>query len=96
MYNDIPFFQINESKAVLIAGNGPSLGQIDYNRLPKEFDIFRCNQFYLEEEYFVGKKLRQLFFIIICFLNNRQLYFIYKRIESMNVNMLYVRILKVL
>lgn len=62
MYNDIPFFQINESKAVLIAGNGPSLGQIDYNRLPKEFDIFRCNQFYLEEEYFVGKKIKAAFF----------------------------------
>lgn len=60
--NDFSSFQINESKAVLVAGNGPSLAQIDYDRLPKEFDVFRCNQFYLEEQYFVGKKIKAVFF----------------------------------
>ncbi|MDO4433335.1 MAG: alpha-2,3-sialyltransferase [Alysiella sp.] len=54
--------QINESKAVLVAGNGPSLTQIDYNLLPQDIDVFRCNQFYLEEQYYVGKKIKAAFF----------------------------------
>lgn len=62
MFNNISSFQINESKAVLVAGNGPSLAKIDYNRLPSDLDIFRCNNFYLEEQYFIGKKIKAAFF----------------------------------
>ncbi|EAH8352207.1 hypothetical protein EU780_08795, partial [Campylobacter coli] len=24
--------------------------------LPKDYDVFRCNEFYHEREYFIGKK----------------------------------------
>ncbi|MFD0966168.1 alpha-2,3-sialyltransferase [Seminibacterium arietis] len=54
--------QFPKCKAALIAGNGPSLAQIDYNRLPDEIDVFRCNQFYLEEQYYVGKQIKVAFF----------------------------------
>lgn len=49
-------------KPIIIAGNGPSLKSIDYSRIPKDFDLFRCNQFYFEEEYFLGKKIKGVFF----------------------------------
>ncbi|EFP3399602.1 alpha-2,3 sialyltransferase, partial [Campylobacter jejuni] len=42
----------------LVCGNGPSLKNIDYKRLPKQFDVFRCNQFYFEDRYFVGKDVK--------------------------------------
>lgn len=47
---------------LIIAGNGPSLAQIDYSRLPREFEVFRCNQFYFESHYFLGKKIKACFF----------------------------------
>ncbi|EAH6211334.1 alpha-2,3 sialyltransferase, partial [Campylobacter jejuni] len=46
----------------LVCGNGPSLKNIDYKRLPKQFDVFRCNQFYFEDRYFVGKDVKYVFF----------------------------------
>lgn len=49
-------------KPIIIAGNGPSLAQIDYSRLPQDFDVFRCNQFYFEDKYFLGKKVKGAFF----------------------------------
>ncbi|ANV98117.1 hypothetical protein BBW65_04570 [Helicobacter enhydrae] len=49
-------------KPIIIAGNGPSLAQIDYMRLPKDFDVFRCNQFYFEPKYFLGKRIKGVFF----------------------------------
>lgn len=49
-------------KPIVIAGNGPSLAQIDYSRLPEDFDVFRCNQFYFEDKYFLGKKIKGVFF----------------------------------
>ena len=49
-------------KPIVIAGNGPSLAQIDYSRLPQDFDVFRCNQFYFEDKYFLGKKIKGVFF----------------------------------
>ena len=42
-------------KPIVIAGNGPSLKEIDYRRLPKEYDVFRCNHFFLEDKYYLGK-----------------------------------------
>lgn len=49
-------------KAVIVAGNGESLSQIDYRLLPKNYDVFRCNQFYFEERYFLGNKIKAVFF----------------------------------
>ncbi|EAJ8916637.1 TPA: alpha-2,3 sialyltransferase [Campylobacter jejuni] len=46
----------------VICGNGPSLKKINYKRLPKEFDVFRCNQFYFEDRYFVGRNVKYAFF----------------------------------
>ncbi|EAH6454264.1 alpha-2,3-sialyltransferase, partial [Campylobacter jejuni] len=48
-------------KKVIIAGNGPSLKEIDYSRLPNDFDVFRCNQFYFEDKYYLGKKCKAVF-----------------------------------
>lgn len=47
---------------VIIAGNGPSLASIDYSKLPTDFDVFRCNQFYFEDKYYLGKKIKKVFF----------------------------------
>lgn len=46
----------------LICGNGPSLKNINYKRLPQNYDVFRCNQFYFEEKYYVGKNIKYAFF----------------------------------
>lgn len=42
----------------IVAGNGPSLKEIDYSLIPQDFDVFRCNQFYFEEQYFLGKVVK--------------------------------------
>ncbi|EAK2629560.1 alpha-2,3-sialyltransferase [Campylobacter coli] len=47
---------------VIIAGNGPSLQSINYQRLPKKYDVFRCNQFYFEDKYYLGKNIKAAFF----------------------------------
>ncbi|MCE3036869.1 alpha-2,3 sialyltransferase [Helicobacter sp. faydin-H20] len=49
-------------KPIIIAGNGPSLKYIDYTRIPENYDLFRCNQFYLEDSYFLGKDITGVFF----------------------------------
>lgn len=49
-------------KALVVAGNGPSLREIDYTRLPKEYDLFRCNLFFCEEAYYLGKQVSAYFF----------------------------------
>ncbi|MGC6408548.1 alpha-2,3-sialyltransferase [Bisgaard Taxon 45] len=49
-------------KVAVVAGNGQSLAEIDYSLLPEKYDVFRCNQFYFEERYFLGKKLKAVFF----------------------------------
>lgn len=46
---------------VIIAGNGPSLQSINYQRLPKKYDIFRYNQFYFEDKYYLGKIKKSFF-----------------------------------
>lgn len=42
-------------KPIVIAGNGPSLAEINYRRLPKNFDTCRVNQFFFEEKYYLGR-----------------------------------------
>ena len=51
-----------QNKPIIIAGNGPSLARIDYARLPQEFDVYRCNQFYFEEKYYLGREIKGVFF----------------------------------
>ncbi|HDR1133985.1 TPA: CMP-Neu5Ac--lipooligosaccharide alpha 2-3 sialyltransferase, partial [Pasteurella multocida] len=53
--NEIP-------KSVIVAGNGKSLAQIDYSLLPEKYDVFRCNQFYFEDSYYLGKRIKSVFF----------------------------------
>ena len=48
---------IGVRKSCIICGGGPSLAKIDYSRFPKDADIFRCNQFFKEEEYYVGRRV---------------------------------------
>lgn len=55
-------------KKAIIAGNAPSLKNIDYTLLPQDYDVFRCNQFYLEDKYYLGKKLKAVFLILVSFL----------------------------
>lgn len=70
-------------KAVIVAGNGESLSQIDYRLLPKNYDVFRCNQFYFEERYFLGNKIKAVFFTPGSFLSNI-IHFIISR-ETMSI-----------
>lgn len=50
------------NKNLIIAGNGPSLARINPNSMPDDFDVFRCNQFYAEDKYFLGKKIKLAMF----------------------------------
>ncbi|CAD7289469.1 hypothetical protein LMG7974_01543 [Campylobacter majalis] len=52
---------MNYNTNALIAGNGPSLKNIDYSLLPDSYDVFRCNQFYFEDRYFIGKTCKYAF-----------------------------------
>lgn len=64
---------------VLIAGNAPSLKNIDYTLLPQSYDVFRCNQFYFEQSYHTGKNLKAVFFNHSCFLEQ---YHTLKKLEK--------------
>lgn len=44
-------------KSIIIAGNGPSLAYIDYRRYPKDAKVFRLNNFFFEDKYYVGKNV---------------------------------------
>lgn len=49
-------------KGALICGNGGSMKKIFYDRVPSDVDIFRCNQFYLEDRYFIGRNIKYALF----------------------------------
>ncbi len=68
-----------KNKSIVIAGNGPSLAQIDYRRLPADFDVFRCNQFYFEDKYFLGRKVTAAF---LRPLNVKHQFFNFKTLSS--------------
>ena len=53
--------QKGQNNMCVVAGNAPSLAEIDYNRLPLDYDVFRCNQFYFEDKYYLGKKVKFAF-----------------------------------
>lgn len=44
-------------KRIVVAGNGPSIKDIDYRRLPENIDILRVNHFYKEDHYYLGKNI---------------------------------------
>ena len=72
--------EMNTSKKpVIIAGNGPSLARIDYTRLPQDFDVYRCNQFYFEDKYYLGKRVTSAFFNPAVFYEQ---YYTLKNLES--------------
>lgn len=56
------FFNERCEVRVIVAGNGPSLKNINYKKVPSNIDVFRCNQFYFEDEYYLGKKIKKVFF----------------------------------
>ncbi|ADO05253.1 alpha-2,3-sialyltransferase [Helicobacter pylori] len=49
-------------KPLIIAGNGPSIKDLDYSLFPKDFEVFRCNQFYFEDKYYLGREIKGVFF----------------------------------
>lgn len=65
--------QCTHTQCAVVAGNGPSLADIDYTRLPppppnscdglekQGYDVFRCNQFYFEDKYYLGKNVKFAF-----------------------------------
>ena len=53
---------MQNNKYAIVAGNAPSLAEIDYNRLPLDYDVFRCNQFYFEDKYYLGKNIKAVTF----------------------------------
>ncbi|MGP1351976.1 MAG: alpha-2,3-sialyltransferase [Parasphingopyxis sp.] len=52
------------SRPVLIVGNGPSLLSLDYDAIPADAYIFRCNWFFLEDHYRLGTTVDAFFWSI--------------------------------
>lgn len=44
-------------KPILIVGSGLSVKNVDYRRLPEDFDIMRVNHFYKEDYFYFGRKV---------------------------------------
>ncbi|WP_267523379.1 alpha-2,3-sialyltransferase [Campylobacter sp. MG1] len=51
-----------DSENLIVVGNGPSLKNIDLSSLPQDYDVFRCNQFYCEDKYYLGKNIKLVMF----------------------------------
>ena len=43
------------SERVIVSGSGPSLKSIDYQRIPRDINIVRVNNFFFEENYYLGR-----------------------------------------
>ncbi|WP_233703130.1 alpha-2,3-sialyltransferase [Helicobacter felis] len=59
---NLSFSSSNSMKPLILAGNGPSIKDLDYSLFPPDFDVFRCNQFYFEDKYYLGKEVKGVFF----------------------------------
>lgn len=57
VYNRLKVLLDQNDKPLVIAGSGPSLRRINYKKLPKEFLTFRINNFFLEDKYYLGRKV---------------------------------------
>jgi len=44
-------------KNILVCGNGPSCGEIDFTRVPEDIKVMRMTNFFLEEKYYAGKRV---------------------------------------
>jgi alpha-2,3 sialyltransferase len=42
---------------IFVVGNGPSVAEIDFRRLPKDIKYFRMTNFFFEDKYYAGKKV---------------------------------------
>ena len=58
--------------SAIVAGNGPSPAKIDYSRMPRGCAIFRANQFYLEDSYYLGNLDNHLERIKVCRLGDEE------------------------
>lgn len=45
------------SKSILVCGNGPSCGEIDFTRVPKDAKVMRVTSFFLEDKYYAGRRV---------------------------------------
>ncbi|PZQ10525.1 MAG: hypothetical protein DI565_19700 [Ancylobacter novellus] len=52
------------SRPCLVIGNGPSAAGVDYARVPDDAYIFRCNWFFLENDYLFGKTVDAYFWSV--------------------------------
>ncbi|RYD23722.1 MAG: hypothetical protein EOP88_03055 [Verrucomicrobiaceae bacterium] len=52
------------SRPLIIAGNGPSLLEVDSRLLPEDAYVFRCNWFFMEDHYRLGRKVDGYFWSI--------------------------------
>jgi hypothetical protein len=56
----------NYLENIFVLGNGPSFIKIDYDLLPQNFKVMRCNTFYLEDKYYAGKQVDYYLFYALC------------------------------
>jgi hypothetical protein len=52
------------SRPLVIAGNGPSILQLDYRQIPENAYVFRCNWFFQEDHYRLGRRVDGYFWSI--------------------------------
>ena len=48
---------MGNNKNILVCGNGPSCGEIDFKRVPKDSKVMRMTTFYFEEKYYAGTRV---------------------------------------
>lgn len=66
-------------KVAIVAGNAPSIKEIDYSLMPTNYDVFRCNQFYMEDQYYLGKTIKA-----VCFASQTTFEHIYTMLHLKN------------
>ena len=52
------------SRPVILAGNGPTILSLDYRQLPVNPYIFRCNWFFMEDHYRLGRRVDGYFWSV--------------------------------
>lgn len=52
----------NEDTTLIVGGNGPSLRDSNLNLIQSPYHVYRCNQFYFEDKYFLGKNIETVTF----------------------------------
>jgi hypothetical protein len=62
---------MEQTESILIYGNGPSVGQIDFRCVLKEAKIFRMTNFYFEDNTMQGRRSIVISILSLCFLVGR-------------------------